>query len=79
MITTNDGPALEWHAGKAYARCLTCGKLVQANKPLFGDLHFCLTECEQARRHLDQRTRRRGPIWKRRTETFCGRCGEVSK
>lgn len=70
---------VEWHDGKAYARCPDCGKLVQVNKTLFGSLHLCISECQKARRHLDVQTRQRGPFWNRRTETYCAECGAVDR
>lgn len=29
---------------KLYIICVDCGKLVQINKPIFGDLHICAEE-----------------------------------
>ena len=31
-----------------YTRCEWCETLVRLNKPLFGSLHFCLTDEEKA-------------------------------
>ena len=31
---------------KLMSRCDECGNLVQINKAVFGDLHFCLTDEE---------------------------------
>lgn len=67
---------LEWHGEKAYATCPVCHKLVHVNKPL-GTLHFCLSACERAGRHLGIMTRRVGPFWSRRTETFCEKCHRI--
>jgi hypothetical protein len=36
--------AMEWHDGKAYGRCVNCGKLIQLNKPVIGSLHTCVPE-----------------------------------
>jgi hypothetical protein len=33
-----------------YRRCQTCGSIVRLNKPIIGDLHFCLTDEEIAAR-----------------------------
>ena len=60
-----------------YGECVICEKTVRVDKPIFGALHLCLTACQEAGRHLDEKTRRRGPFWKRRTENYCGRCGAV--
>jgi len=68
--------AVEWHGDKAFNTCADCGKLVQINKSIFGSLHLCISDCEKAGRHLDIQTRRRGPFWARRTETYCARCGD---
>lgn len=57
---------------KIYGRCPSCGKLVQANKPVFRGLHVCLTDCEKAGRHLDLCTRRRGLF--RRRVSYCKAC-----
>lgn len=73
------GIQIQWHGEKAYATCTACGRLVQLNKTLFGDLHICATACEQVGRHLDVQTRRCGPFWARRTETFCAKCDEVDR
>ena len=35
---------------KLMGKCDECGKLVQINKTIFGDLHFCLTEEEIKKR-----------------------------
>lgn len=67
------GSDVEWHGDKGYGRCDVCHKHVQINKRLFGGLHLCLTKCEQAGKHLEVKTRRRGPFWNRRTETYCKR------
>lgn len=71
--------SVEWHGSAGYARCGTCGQPVRVNKPILGSLHLCLNACQQARRHLDQRTRRAGPFWRRRTERYCAACLEVEK
>lgn len=34
--------------GKLYDTCRMCGQLVRLNKPIFGGLHFCLTDEEIA-------------------------------
>jgi hypothetical protein len=68
---------VEWHGGKAYSTCAVCSKPVQINKPGLGSIHVCLNECEQAGRHLDLRTRTRGPLWQRRDEKYCAACSAV--
>lgn len=35
---------------RIYDKCELCGKLVQVNKRVFGDLHFCLSPEERAQR-----------------------------
>lgn len=70
-------PEIHWHNGRAYAQCPTCGKPVRVNKPVLGTLHLCLTPCEIAGRHLDVKTRRRGPFWRRYTQTYCAIEGNV--
>jgi hypothetical protein len=37
--------------GKIYETCAACGKLVRLNKPVFGSMHLCATEEEQAIAH----------------------------
>jgi len=39
------GEYVVWN-GKLYARCEACGKLVRADKPLLGSLHFCVDSPE---------------------------------
>lgn len=68
-----------WHGRSAYASCPTCGKSVRLNKPIAGSAHLCLSACQKAGRHLDVRTRRRGPFWRRRTETYCALDGAVER
>lgn len=60
-----------------YERCGVCGQMVRLNKRLFGSLHICLTDCEEAERHLDIQTRNVWSLKGRRTEKFCARCGET--
>lgn len=37
---------------KLYDRCPNCGNIIQLNKPIFGSMHFCLTdEEEKAKQH----------------------------
>ena len=36
-----------WSAGKRFATCQKCGKVVRLNKPLIGDLHLCSEEVER--------------------------------
>ena len=39
-------PGLIIAGNKLYAICPMCQALVRVNKPILGDLHFCLTEEE---------------------------------
>ncbi len=66
---------IEWHDGKPYGICQDCRKPVRVNKPLFGSLHVCLTECEKAERHFDVETVTVGPFWKRKNVRQCRSCG----
>ena len=77
--------AISWVGDRAYIRCSDCQKMVQLNKPVFGGLHVCVSACQKAQRetgrpdfHWSAKTRRRGPFWARRTEQWCGVCGEVT-
>jgi hypothetical protein len=40
---------------KIYCRCEECGSLVRINKPIFGDLHLCLTEEEKKEKQLREK------------------------
>ena len=44
-------------AGKLWARCPDCAKLVRLDKPLFGSLHICLTDEEKAQKRVADRLR----------------------
>lgn len=44
---TNLPPGTFVVGNKLMSKCAECGKLVQINKALFGDLHFCLTDEER--------------------------------
>lgn len=41
--------------GKLYGMCARCGSIVRMDKPIFGDIHFCLTEEEEQRREQERR------------------------
>lgn len=56
-----------------WLRCDRCGKPVRL-KAWLGTWHLCATDCEVAGRHLGVVERRRGPLWRRRTEYDCERC-----
>jgi hypothetical protein len=60
-------------AGKVFERCSRCRKVVQMNK-LFGGLHFCVSDCEMAGKHLAVREEIRGSLWWKRTWLVCDRC-----
>ena len=70
---------IEWHGGKPFGICADCGKPVRLNKPLFGDLHFCLTDCAIRGHHSGPFFNHRlvGPFWDRRNEYQCVDCHQV--
>lgn len=60
--------------GKVIAVCPRCGKPVQLNKRLFGGLHFCVSDCDIAGKHLALRKEVRGYLWWKRTWAVCDTC-----
>jgi hypothetical protein len=63
--------------GRVLAQCAQCGAWVQLNK-LFGGLHFCISDCEKAGRHLGPVTeRKRGLL--RRKWLKCQACGREER
>lgn len=60
--------------GKVIAFCGQCGKPVQLNK-LIGSLHFCVSDCERAGKHLALREEVRGHLWWKRAWRVCDECG----
>ena len=45
---------------KIYCKCDDCGKLVQLNKFILGDVHLCLTEEEIAEKNKRKRSNHNG-------------------
>jgi hypothetical protein len=60
--------------GKALATCERCGKVVQLNKALLGGLHFCVSDCVVAGKHLALREEVRGHLWWKRQWLVCDEC-----
>lgn len=64
--------------GKVIAVCTRCGKPVQLNKRLAGSMHFCVSDCEIAGKHLALREEVRGALWWKRTWAVCDTCHRES-
>lgn len=60
--------------GKVIAFCPRCGKPVQLNKRLLGGLHFCVSDCQLAGKHLAERVEVRGHLWWKKEWAVCDTC-----